>query len=859
MLSILIGTLALSINLLLAQAASSPEPQTNEVDTLDFLYRAHSDFYFLRRDTEFKIEMMLRESCLSWFYQNLAQEASVRAYENPSATLEALTPPELTGFDETNYALEELPEDAPLRIRYIAYEKYIRNEFNHKYLQARLIKESLLNSATNEQRKRMFKRDVESAILAYRDESYRDALFRFDECINSYGYTDIADIVFYRAETQFALHFFDLAYNDYLFVIKNSTDTKMRNTALEKLIMLAGDKNNISAMMEFWSQYKEEFGTQNDKYWDLTSSVGKFLFNNNKWQEAREIFLSIPQQSPKYAEAQLYAGNCSLALIELDDAEMRFKALLEMPKGKKDDSRIIESIKQNAQLRLGYINFMRGEYDLAFVNFNKIKGDDETAEHAELMCIWSLYKLNAYLQVQQLCNEFINAHPNSQYLYEVRCLLGFTQEMMGSPDRAIKDYRTVMDALDDRQDYHDYNYELKAISEALSELGLMEEIIFVKGEKELFPDYLALRRELISLTNKVKTSRAIKTTPLLKDIIKEQIALSELFAQQEPLEQQLYDAQNPKLYNQYRKIIDDLIDNGSELYAATMFYMKQKSVIQREQDVMFESLMIDSLRSSLDREWNSILEAINLTRATLSECDEPEILVNLAGLEIDFHSIQDRILKIRYDLTKLRQEQEYVKSNLDEWSDFAYQRYTFGGLNFDNLYAQQQRLDALDQYIQKTGQILRERIEKQESAEPLPAELATTTKPGDKPYYAPMVPLWGSTPSTEVGEPTPPRDDSSIKIQEEPSEPLQPQSEPTKEEITPPESPIEPSETPAEPEIEPGGEPTPEPELPETPTETEESPSTENEPSIEPPIEPEPPPSAGEQYLEGNYNSEVDN
>jgi len=861
----LTGLLALTLSLC-AQNVSAPESAAGDVNSSEQLYRAYSEFYFLRRDIEFTLEMTLRESFLAWLYQGIAQEASSRAADAPSATLDAISPPELAGYNESEYAVGEIPADAPLRIRYAAYMNYLHSEFNHKYLQARLIKDRLIENATHEQCKRMFKRDTESAMLAYRDELYRDAILRFDECINAYGYVDVADIVFYRAETYLALHLYELAFADYLYVIEKSSDAKLRVVALERLIPLVGDRGDISVMLEFWTQYQTEFGPQSAKYWTMAELAARYLFASSRWSEARAIFMSIPTNSPNYMEAQLRAGDCSLALIDLDDARARFTSLVDMPVGKNGGIKAFAVIKREAQIRLGYINYMRGEYDLAFANFSRIKGDDDLAEHSELMSIWSLYKLNSYTNVQQLCNEFITAHPNSQYLYEAKCLLGFAQEMMGGADNALKDYRSVMGALDDRQDFHDFNYELKAIAEALGELNRMEEMIFMAGESDLFPDYLALRQKLSSLTNGVKLARAIKTTPMLTEILKEQVALGELFAEQQAFEQQLYEAQDTKLFNEYRNIVDGLMDSGSELSAAVRFYMKQKSLIQREQDQQFEALMVDTLRNRLEREWAMTREALNLLRAerTRIGITDPSALVDLSGLEVDLTALQDRILKVRNDLKKLGQDR--VKSNLDEWSDFAYQRYTFGGLNFDNFYAQQHRLDALDRYIQQTGQILRERIEARKTVRELPVELILVTQPNEAPYYAPMAPLWGVQPAERVSPPTEsmpaPLPEGSLEPPAEPTAPIQDEPVPTE---------IPGETTPADPQVKPADEPAPEPGGAEPPTEpsldpgaVEPTPAPEPggaDPSTEPPGEPAPqpqtPPGAGEQHSQDNYNREV--
>lgn len=776
--------LVLAVVLTLAPRGSTAPADSLEGGSPDQLFQAYSAFFFLRRDVDFALEMTLRESFLAWLYVGINAEVDARSGDDLNGTLRAISPPELQGLDEESYAFADSLLEAPLRIRFLAWEDYQRTEFNHKFLQARLIKDRLIRGATPEQRKRMFNRDLESTFLTYRDEDFRDAILRFDELIDSYGYTDVSDLAFFRGESYLGIQIYDQAQADFQFVADHSAEPWYRLRALERLIALAGDHGSVSRVKQLWSQYDFEAGGQKgDDYWRIAEMTAKYLIVGSEWKAARDILDAIPNDSADPASAALRAADCSLALLELDDAEARYNALLSPAKEEKGASG--PEVLAEARLKTGYIDYLRGDFDTAFQKLGSVKGAGDVAERAEIGCIWALFRLSAYPQVISRCQKFINDHSQSQYLYEARCLIGFSSEMMGSADPALDNYRVVMLALDDRQEFHDFNYELAAISDALGRLQELEAAIFVGGEIDLFSEYLNVRRQLQRLMDGLRFVRSLKTTPFLKDVLKEQKELYALFQEQNELEQKLYAAQDSKLLDQYQQTLSSLMNVGSELATGIRYYMKQKSLLQREEDKLYEMQMSDTLRAQLEQEWGATREALALVRQYRESADQsadPHTLVDLTGVEIELAGVQDHILKVRADLRRFGQEA--VVSNLDLWSDFAYSRYTYGGLNFDFLYSREDRIGQLDEYIQQVRQLLQQREEARRDTVKLALELVPASNAGEPPYYPPPVPLWRLSVATASPTETPVEMPAAEPIP--PAEGLAPETAPPAEPVASP-------------------------------------------------------------------------
>jgi hypothetical protein len=732
----------LAVALTLSPRGSAAAPDPAERGSSDQLFQAYSEFFFVRRDLDFAMEMSLRESFLTWLYGGISEEVYYRSKEDPAGTLEAISPPEISGLDEEDYNFPDSLLDAPLRIRYLAMEEYQRTEFNHKYLQARLMKDRLIQRATPDQRRRMFKRDLESTFMSFRDNLYRESILAFDELIDRYGFTDVSDLAFYRGESYLGIQLYEKARENYQLVLDSSTDPWFKSRALERLQAFAGDHGDMEILKSLWSQYASEAGDKKSpEFWETAFSTARYLISGREWKLAQQIFDSIPADFERYQEATLRGADCSFYLRDFDNAKNRYGSLLDVKKGKKAPAK---PLAIEANLKLGYIDYLEGHFEEAFTRFNGIEAEGEMAERVTLAAIWSLYRLSSYQQVIERSNQFLLDFPASQYQYEARSLAGYSQDMMGRSDVALSNYKEVMSALDDRQDFYDFNFELEAIERSLGKAQELESAIFLGGERDLFPDYLEVHRNLQKLVDGIRFARALKSTPMLKEVIQEQKDLFQLYKEQDGLEAQIMESQDTKLFDQYQDVLSQLTDIGSQLTSGLRYFMKQKSLIQREQDNIYEMQKSDSLRAQLAREWAASEAAVMLVRKYRdnSRGADAMTLVELTSVETRLSGLQDRILRVQSELHKYGQQS--VVSNLDAWSDFAYQRYTYGGLNFDYLYSQENRVNQLDEYIQKVGSLLQQREALRADTMTIAANLRQSGKAGDQPFFAPSVPLWGA-------------------------------------------------------------------------------------------------------------------
>ena len=726
---------------MLSSLGAAASLDTLKEQTSERLYKVYSGIYLYQRSLEFTLDMTLREVFLGWLFNGIKEEVRHRRKEDWRSALEDISLPELPELDKRKFQLPPDFEELNTAKRYVVWEKLVRSEFNNKYLQARLIKDRLINSADPEQLHRMFRFDLNTAFKAYIDADYREAILYFDELINRYGYRDISDVMFYRGESYFALQLFPRAKEDFQHVLDNSEDPRNRRIALSRLLAVYGEEGNAQKLAENWSQYKIEAGDVfSEEYWNTVSITARYIYIAGDPRQARELFDLIPPESGGFLDAQLLAADCALELLELKDAERRYTNILaELFEGET----FPRKKREQAQLKLGYVYFLQGDYDMSFVEFSGIKHTPEIVEKATIASAWSMYKLGFYNKTIELCQDLIAKFPDSQHLYEALSLTGFCRELSGEGGTSQADYTTIMSSIDDRQEYRDLNNERKFIFETLVEIDHIEPLVFLEGQKDLFETYMNLRKRLMVLVNKIRIIEGLKYSPKLSEMLDEQRKLFVVMTANTDLEAKLMDLQNAKLFDQFDKVMTDMVDVISEVNAGIETQLKKQTLIQKEEFQKYQTRKSDSLRVRLQREWEASEYATRIARKYLLDAKnshEPELMASLAGMELDLFDVQDRLLSIRRDLQGLGGES--VSSNLDRWSDFAYQRYTYGGLNFGDFEDDERRLEHLDTYIQSIDRLLSSNIIADQDTSQIDENLIPVTDSDIDQYIAPPVPLW---------------------------------------------------------------------------------------------------------------------
>lgn len=726
------------------------------------LYKDQTDLYLFKRSLDLENEMLLHEAFLTWLFQGITAEVKQRRKEDWRGTLEAFDPLELSTFEDSVYFLPHELNEAPSRIRYMAWEKLQREKYAQKYIQARHIKDNLIQTATPRQRQRMFNFDLDLALFSYQYERYHEAILHFNELIERYNYDNLDDIIFYRAESYFTITLYDRANEDYLYVRKITKNTEHQRRSLEKLIVIAGDKGNTRQLKVLWTEYENEFSDDpDDEFWQTSELTARYLMAYQDWTSAQQLLDKTTPKTKGFITAKMKAADCAMAMLDLDDAELRYIEIAEKKIKGKD---LTKEIRQQANLKLGYIGYLQSDYRKALERLEKVKIKDQEKElqKAIILTAWCHFKLNDYGQVIVLCKEILENHPESEYFYEAFCLLGNSEEVLGRDEQAVKEYEEVMVAVDDLREYQDINYEKGTVSKRIGELQRLEPNLFLMGRIEMFDQYRALRSELKSIFDRLMIIESIKGSPEVGDILAEQKEIYKVFKELTDLEKELFETDDRRLTGEYDRMYSRLLDLASELRSGLGYHMNQKTLIQREVTEAYQDRLSDSLTVNFRKEWKSTENTLQRVRDLIAEAEavnDKELLKELGEVELGLMSMQDKLLYIKSNLSRIPEAS--LNSNLEWWSWFAYQRHSTAGLALDFLYMREKRVKELDEYIDRINKILAERRGVEEEVIELAENLVPASEPGEEPYYAPPVPLW---------EPLEPVADTTVSAPEIPTE-----------------------------------------------------------------------------------------
>ncbi len=707
----------------------------------DSLFKDNATQYFNQRGFGFSQEAYLYESYLIWLYQGIQKEAAKRRKEDWQATLDALAPLDVNTLNDSLYIVKEDLSKVDIKEAYLSWERMQRDKFNRKYASARHIKDKLLDNANSEQKLRMFRYDLKTAINSYKSYDYNIAIIRFNEVIDLYDYNDIGDVLFFRGESFFALALYDRAKIDYEDAIEKSTDTEIRLNSQQRLLSIAGQDGNLKEMRRIWSDYQTESGeTPDEYYWETLDLYAHFLMGFGEWQEALESFDSFNEESGYFARGKLKAADCALAMLDYFGAESRYS---QFTAGMISSPDLNRDMRREALLRLGYIEYIRNNYFDAYAILLEVEGDDDIAEKAMILSAWSVFKVNDYEKVIDICNRFLDKFPKTENYYEAYCMLGYSGEVLGKQDSAMSNYRVVMGAVDDKQSYQVFNYEKKNIANSLGELKLLEPALFLNKRDADFLRYNDLRKRLSKLMSQIRLAESSKATDKATELIAELKLLRGTFLEIETLEKKLYTTQDARLIRSYEMMMGKLLNLAADVNDGIDYSLWQKTLIQREEQNHFEARFGDSLRVQFKVEWESSEKSLKRVREMMKEAESLEaddLMIELSEVELNLLNHQQQLLLIKLQLNNIGDDE--VASNLDWWSWFAFQRHSTAGLAFDHLYMREQRQKELDKYIGRINRILADRragiVEEVELTE----NLELSSEAGEESYTAPLVPLW---------------------------------------------------------------------------------------------------------------------
>ncbi|MDP8205993.1 MAG: hypothetical protein P9L92_04960 [Candidatus Electryonea clarkiae] len=717
------------------------------------------NYYFARRQIELDVEMLLREKYLLGLYKAINKEIKERK------GIDYLF--EIASYESgANYAEPELP-DTMLSIAdyYLVTKEYIRAEHHHKLIYTEALKAKLVQEGTGTEIKRMFDYDLRLSYKAYNKGDFPLAILILNHMLQIYPYSNMDDILFYRAEAEYGAYYFISAASSYNRLLDQYPESPYVTDALARLFYIYEEIDKFSIIKEnVWDKYGEnDFGfgviQEYDKRWEELSdsldsdtlekdekkrlkqvlkahekgrsftddqvfraskmyyAAGLGLFLGGYYDDAHEALSKVPNFTPNEYKAAYLDGQSLLHLRRYDEAIKSFKFISESKFKKKDPEYLLAD---DAKVKLGYCYSEIGDIETSRQSFRSLDDASESYGSALLGEAWLEYRLNHFTAVDSITDLIIEKFPDDPQYYEAISLGGYNRELIGRQGEALSSYQSMVKTLNSLTDVRGYIAERRIITRRIKEAKLLEEDIIAQNDPNLFLSYVDLTQVLDKLYKRIKLAEIVELNARMKDFLLERDSLRVLYDEWVALGDTIALDENNSLGGAYLRLEERLKKLSKSIQMGGFTEATRSTATKQSAEIRYHNEVVDTLVCRLENEYGRVISALNemqTVRESIRESGDLNLLIELEMAEADLIGSNKSFEQNIVNLSEGRMVE--ISTDIETWRDFAFRRYALADMDFDYLVEQISLLDDLNEKISSISRMIdmREQIEMEQQGE----------------------------------------------------------------------------------------------------------------------------------------------
>ncbi len=729
----------------------------SDLNQTRYMFENFREYYYYREQVQLDVEMLLREKYLLGLMTSINEELHERRRGNLSADLFRV------GFtiDEQYLSQPQLDSTAywSYYLYYEATSDYIRNEYHHKLIFAEAVKRRLIEDGDLESIKRMFDFDMRLAHEAYLDEDYSLAILRFNHILTTYPYSNMDDVLFFRAESEYGAGYYLTAAATYNRLINEYPETPYHVYGLSRLFYMYTQLDHFNRVYELWQANQEnEFGLnvieEFDLRWqevsdsldleeladstreylestldDLEQNVpytsemvdqasrlyynaGLGLYLGGYYSDAHDAFSKIPDFTPNEFRGAYLDGETLMrqSLFEESIEPLQFVA-----GGSFRSDEPEHVLAEVANVRLGYAFFQLSEFESSAEAFGMIDEDSPNYKFALVGLAWTNYELNHFNQVDSLSQLFVELYPEDPLVYEMTALGGFNRELVGRRSEALESYEEMLDILSGLTDVRRYVNERRVISERIRQARALEREIVTNDDPQLFLQYLDLTQSLNRLYRRIKLAELVELNSNLEEYIIERDSIRSLISEYESLRDTLARDEYKSLDGMYSRLAERLVDLASTIQMAGYQEAHTAPITQQTAEVTHHNEVTDSLIARAENEMlslNNALASIVDTRIAVEESGNIHPWVEFEMTTSSLIDMRQSYEKTLLSLSEGRMRE--ISEDINTWRDFAFTRYALSDMDFDFLIEQMNLLTELSTQITSIDELIEMREQEDE-------------------------------------------------------------------------------------------------------------------------------------------------
>jgi len=317
-------------------------------------------------------------------------------------------------------------------------------EYKLKWTQYHFLRLRLLKNASALQEKRMFQRDLRSALQSFSAGEFALSRLQLRDILNTYSdYAYLDDVLYYLCESNYAMNYLDEALSGYQELMNRYPESGFWPKALARRIYIYSIYNDVGALFETYRdvlKWRNRFDPQTMGI--LSYMVGNAHFKAGNYPAALLILKNVPAATAYYEPARYVIAACHTNMGNDNQAIAIYEELTRQVISFKNHP-VQFQIYNNALLKLGLIYYERGDHQTAMDYLDRVHKDYDHYDLSMIGKAWSAYRSGQPGETLKNVEWVLDHAMISDYAYEARVLAASSNQVLGHSDEALEALRSV--------------------------------------------------------------------------------------------------------------------------------------------------------------------------------------------------------------------------------------------------------------------------------------------------------------------------------------------------------------------------------------------------------------------------------
>ncbi len=306
-------------------------------------------------DQEFLNDLLAKDRYLALAYENLERIAADFQKEPP--TIERLRAIRIEGFGHLEGEQGEF-HNFRTKAEYERFYQFARYQSVRNELNA--FRRSLLAIAPRSALEKALRLDLRSATQRYEKGDYPTARLYFEDIYETYSpyFRNLDDVLYLQAESNFGMKAFVEAKKLYEQLLLTFPTSQYATQAVQRVLFISYVYDDARQFQRDFRKYKPFIKLENEQDFNVLLLAGTVDYRSQQYGRAIENFAQIPDRAEAKPMADFGAGLAHLALNEMNEAEKKFRKILEHPYLPWDTK--LKEVRNAAAIQLAHIYYRRG-------------------------------------------------------------------------------------------------------------------------------------------------------------------------------------------------------------------------------------------------------------------------------------------------------------------------------------------------------------------------------------------------------------------------------------------------------------------------------------------------------------------